>query len=158
MRIPSSTRRARTVDSAAMTPMIDVVFLLLIFFVCASAGQRIESVLPTELAAGAVASQQPAAPRPLLGDVKLRLRRAADGTTVVYMKQRTYTDLRRLGDALRALAEAAAEIPVILDTDGDVPVGDLVRVYDLCQAAGFLEISFAVDQRALRGATPAVTP
>lgn len=138
-----------------MTPMIDVVFLLLIFFVCASAGQTVESVLPTELAAGAVSAEQPAAPRPLLGEMKLRLRRAGGDTTVVYMKQRTYTDFRRLGEALRALAEAAAEIPVILDTDGDVPVGDLVRVYDLCQAAGFHEISFAVDAAALRRAAPA---
>ena len=30
-----------------MTPLIDVVFLLLIFFVCASTGQIRESLLPT---------------------------------------------------------------------------------------------------------------
>ena len=39
-----------------MTPMIDVVFLLLIFFVCASIGQIPESLLPTPLNSGSIDS------------------------------------------------------------------------------------------------------
>ena len=39
-----------------MTPLIDVVFLLLIFFVCASTGQIRESLLPTELSGGSIES------------------------------------------------------------------------------------------------------
>ena len=60
MRIPTSHRHADagTIDQA-MTPMIDVVFLLLIFFVCASVGQTADSLLPTELAAGGVAAKLP---------------------------------------------------------------------------------------------------
>ena len=39
-----------------MTPMIDVVFQLLIFFVVASTGQVAEALLPTELAASGTAA------------------------------------------------------------------------------------------------------
>ena len=53
MRIPT---RRHEVENNSMTPMIDVIFQLLIFFVCASAGQTLESHLPTELAAGTTES------------------------------------------------------------------------------------------------------
>ena len=39
MRVPSHHQDVERRDDLAMTPMIDVVFLLLIFFVCASLGQ-----------------------------------------------------------------------------------------------------------------------
>ena len=49
MQIPSYSRRRADRGDEAMTPMIDVVFLLLIFFICAAAGQVKEAVLPTEM-------------------------------------------------------------------------------------------------------------
>ena len=39
MKIPSAHYDRQLDDSQAMTPLIDVVFLLLIFFVCASTDQ-----------------------------------------------------------------------------------------------------------------------
>jgi biopolymer transport protein ExbD len=44
---------------------------------------------------------------------------------------------------LLALAETTSEIPVILDIEGAVPLGDVVRVYDACQSAQFRQVSFA---------------
>ena len=58
MRIPSRQREGDT-DNTAMTPMIDVIFQLLIFFICASAGQVQEAHLPTELAPGSIEAVQP---------------------------------------------------------------------------------------------------
>lgn len=130
-----------------MTPMIDVIFQLLIFFVCASAGQMVESHLPTELAAGAVESATPVIVERPFGEVWLRLRRRAaddqDGVTVVELNDREYAEEAALRQTLLALSETTPEIPVILDIDGAVPLGDVVRVYDACQSAQFRQVSFA---------------
>lgn len=130
-----------------MTPMIDVIFQLLIFFVCASAGQMVESHLPTELAAGSVESAAPMIVEWPFGEVWLRLRRNGDageaGTTVVELNDREYADAASLRTTLLALAETTPEIPVILDIEGAVPLGDVVRVYDACQSAQFRQVSFA---------------
>ncbi len=130
-----------------MTPMIDVIFQLLIFFVCASAGQTVESLLPTELAAGSVEAAAPVIVERPFGEVWLRLRRrmveGTDDVTVVELNDREYSDEPSLRTTLLALAETTPEIPVILDIDGPVPLGDVVRVYDACQAAQFRQVSFA---------------
>ena len=49
VRVPSSYSHSSERAEAAMTPMIDVVFLLLIFFVWTSSFQAIEAVLPSQL-------------------------------------------------------------------------------------------------------------
>lgn len=130
-----------------MTPMIDVIFQLLIFFVCASAGQMVESHLPTELAAGSVESAAPVIVERPFGEVWLRLRRKVaddqDGVTVVELNDREYAEEAALRQTLLALSETTPEIPVILDIDGAVPLGDVVRVYDACQSAQFRQVSFA---------------
>lgn len=130
-----------------MTSMIDVIFLLLIFFVCASAGQIAESHLPTELAAGAVESAPPMIVERPFGEVWLKLRHPMDegenAITIVELNDREYSDEASLRTTLLALAETTPEIPVILDIDGPVPLGDVVRVYDACQSAHFQQVSFA---------------
>jgi len=130
-----------------MTPMIDVIFQLLIFFVCASAGQTMEKHLPTELAAGAIESANPVIVERPFGEIWLRLRRRVpEGTealTVVELNDREYSDEPALRKTLLALAETTPEIPVILDIAGSVPLGDVVRVYDACQSAQFRQVSFA---------------
>ena len=43
-----------------MTPMIDVIFLLLIFFVCTASFRAVEEVLPTNLSLpGAIGAESP---------------------------------------------------------------------------------------------------
>lgn len=146
MRIPTAHRHADagTIDQA-MTPMIDVVFLLLIFFVCASVGQTVEAVLPTKLAAGNIAAQPAEPPPEQLEPLWIKLIRLPDHTEVELNGTR-HPDLDRLSAVLAGLreAEAAAEMPVVLDVSQDVPVGDALRVYDECLAAGFASIDFAV--------------
>ena len=151
MRIPSFRDHKESRNDQTMTPMIDIVFLLLIFFVCASVGQVQESILSTELAAGSIES--PKAPQPVqpLGEVWLNVRRTIDGETSVEVNQQEYTDFDRLRTMLQELAEIAPEIPVILEIDPDVVLGDMIHVFDTCRAAGFESISFAADSESLRG-------
>jgi biopolymer transport protein ExbD len=131
-----------------MTPMIDVVFLLLIFFVCASVGQIRESTLPTPLAAGSIEAADPIeAPKPL-GEVWIRLARRGAGegaVTTAEVNNQQYEDWDRLRGTLRELASVAPEIPVILDIGQSVPVGDFVDIFDTCRSAGFDDIQFATE-------------
>ena len=52
-----------------MTPLIDVVFQLLIFFICASTGRLRELLLPTDFAAGALGDQAAKSVERPLGEV-----------------------------------------------------------------------------------------
>jgi biopolymer transport protein ExbD len=147
MRIPTR-HRDTNVENTSMTPMIDVIFQLLIFFVCASAGQVQEALLPTELAPGSVESVNPLVVERPFGEVWLKLhqrlgKEPSDSQTIVELNDREYSDDASLRQTLAVLAETTPEIPVILDIDGPVPLGDVVRVYDACQAANFQQISFA---------------
>jgi biopolymer transport protein ExbD len=146
MRIPSQYLSGPSRTDDAMTPMIDVVFQLLIFFVIASTGQVAESFLPTELpATGAVETPVETLERePWADEVWVKLYRDAD-RTIADMNGTVYEDLARLDEVLRTLAEISRDNPVILDIGGDVPLGDLVRVYDTCRAAGFESIAFAAN-------------
>lgn len=133
----------------AMTPLIDVVFQLLIFFICASTGHMKELLLPTDFRAGSIgAAAAPEAEKPL-GEVWVKLHRTND-QTVAFLEGREFRDLGQLEQTLAALAAAATEIPVILDIAGDVPLGDVIRVYDACRAAHFRTVNFAADARLAR--------
>ncbi|HEX6986146.1 MAG TPA: biopolymer transporter ExbD [Planctomycetaceae bacterium] len=145
MRIPTSHRPpdAGTIDQA-MTPMIDCVFLLLIFFVCASVGATSEATLPTELAAGGIAAELPERQPEQLERLWMKLL-LQDGRTVAELNGSIHPDLDALSAVLTGLKEAGAagEMPVVLDVAADVPLGDAIRVYDECLAAGFASINFA---------------
>ena len=153
MKLPKRHDDAEGRREQALTPMIDLVFLLLTFFICASLGRVTEQTLATELAGTAVAADaaRPAADPPPLGEVWVRLERAGGaggtaGVTTATVDGRTYGDLGEVTAVLRGLADASAgAVPVILDVGGAVPAGDAVRVYDAARAAGFQTISFAAD-------------
>jgi biopolymer transport protein ExbD len=150
MRIPSSHSRRTPIDlQSAMTPLIDVVFQLLIFFICASTGHLRELLLPTDFAAGAIGDKAPQQIEKPLGEVRIRLRREVDAT-IFKVEGTEFTDLVNLTAMLRGLAETAIDIPVILEIDPDVPLGDAVSVYDACRAAKFRTINFAADASQLK--------
>ena len=110
MRIPSVHQRATDQDDSFMTPMIDVVFLLLIFFVCASIGQIRESHLPTPLAAGSVEVTDPVESPPPIDHFWIALERNANGATIATLNERQFSDWSELRNVLRQLAGLAAEV------------------------------------------------
>ncbi len=152
MRIPSTHSRSdRSRDNDVMTPMIDIVVLLLIFFVVAAAGQVHESLLPTELtAAGGIEASEPLDRDPWIVEVWLKLRTTNEGQTVIDMNGTEYADVKQLAAPLDELAQLSADSPVILDIGPEVPMQDVIAVYDLSRAAGFESVNFAAKAEDVR--------
>ena len=149
MRIPTSHSRRTPIDlQGAMTPLIDVVFQLLIFFICASSGHLREKLLPTDFASGAI-GEKPAVVEKPLGEVRIKLSRELD-LTVYQVSGQAFRDIDLLEQWLNQMAETAQEIPVILEIGGDVPLGDAIGVYDACRASRFDSIHFAADAKLLK--------
>ncbi len=147
MRIPTSHSRGAANADTAMTPMIDVVFLLLVFFVCAVAGIARESLLATELAAsGSVETDvSPVEPDPWVIEVWLKLKPGPSGRLTVDMNGTVYEDLDTMEAQLVQLAQVDATNPVILDIAPETPLGDVIDVYDRCRRAGLQSVNFAAD-------------
>ena len=127
-----------------MTPLIDVVFLLLIFFVCASVGQVAESLLPTELAetGGVKATVAQAAELPPPAQVWLRIRNRAEQLSFD-LEGRHCGTFEELANTMRQLAQLSPESPLVLDVGPDVPLEALVDAWDVANRAGFQSINFA---------------
>lgn len=139
-----------------MTSMIDVVFQLLIFFVCAAALQVREDLLPTPLAEGGVATVQPAVRLELVpvDEIWVHLLRDGTGETRIRLNDAEYADWGKLRNTLRALAQIAPESPVILEIAADVPAGEMIRLYDVCRSAGFTQLNFNAHDPAANSGSP----
>ncbi len=158
MRIPSHRDRGENRENMSMTPMIDVVFLLLIFFVCASLGQIPEAVLPTELAAGAVEAADPLERENPRDEYWLYLKQSDDGRIVYEINNARFDRVEVLEKTLNLLAELASQDPLVLDIAGEVPIGDMIHVYDAARRAGFESIHFAADPDKTGTALPPPKP
>jgi biopolymer transport protein ExbD len=129
-----------------MTPMIDVIFLLLIFFVCTASFQAAEEVLPTNLSLpGTTSEAQPVDPE--LEDldeivVKVLWR---DGRVAWQINGRDLPGLDAVRSVLRAAAGVKIDLPVILDVDAPVPIEDVIDVYDVCRQIGLRRVQFAAS-------------
>ena len=145
MKIPSYTRHEERDEAMSMTPMIDVVFLLLIFFVCASIGQQKELLLSTPISGGAVKSEAPPEnpDQPKPDRVYLKLLRI-DGATVTDLDGRMIEEAEEVRNLLVNLATLAPDIPVVIDTGPEVPLGDMIALYDICRSVDFETINFAI--------------
>lgn len=144
MRRPSAYRADRGFD-VMMTPMIDVVFLLLVFFVCTAGFDRPEEALPSRLSqpgvGGASVAMQAADD---FEEIIVQLR-DRQGRVEYQVGERTCADGEAVREVLVALAKIDTQLAVILDVDPAVPLGSMIDVYDSCRAAGFQRIQFAAD-------------
>ena len=135
-----------------MAPLIDVIFLLLIFFVCTSTFLPREELLPTPITvmAGNAPSEGMVNLPPEMFDFISDL-----GEIVIrfHFEKKPYWDIHdtrydtseAIAGVLKAMAGQSAEIPVILDIDENVPMEYIISVYDEARRAGFKKVQFAVS-------------
>ncbi len=155
MRIP--TRRRSGDVEVQMTAMIDVVFLLLIFFLSASAFERLEYDLPSGLAApvdpqtvdsqtAAAASATGTAPPALadhLDDLLITLRSAGGGLVEPSINGQTVTETE-LQAQLAAIGSLTAHPVVIIRPLDGITMGQAIGVFDAAKQAGLLDVRWAV--------------
>lgn len=145
MRIPHSLAGQHEF-SVSMTPMIDVVFLLLIFFVCTASFQISEAVLPSPLSTGDTSEDRLP---PELKDIDLErvlIEVTQEGAeTHLAINGQACPTVARLSETLAALIAIDRTLQVILDIAGETPLAAAIDVYDRCRLAGFQRIQFAAS-------------
>ena len=126
------TRRVRLAPVLDLTPMVDVVFLLIIFFMVSTTFITLESGLPVDLPQAQSAQAQAEGTPTVTIDASQRIYLA--GTEVAE------TSLVAMLEAV--LAERADGV-VVLRADQSVPHGLTVRVMDLIRQAGAQRVAIA---------------
>ena len=121
-----------------LTPMIDVILTLLIFFMAATklydwVEQKLDVQVPV------VSSAQPLTDTP--DDVKLRISREG---TIAYNDD--IIDLAEVKDRLRAARRNYPEQGVMIRADGRVEHQKVAEVMSACHAAGIGRILFSVRE------------
>ncbi|MFP6574064.1 MAG: biopolymer transporter ExbD [Pirellulaceae bacterium] len=148
MRLPdSNSRRGRELE-IKLTPMIDVVFLLLVFFIWNAQLQKVEYVLPSQLSVAAGNQEaQPMEPLPEadFDDVVVRIRWLNEQPSWS-INDNPVASLAELQERLMIIQEIKRDAPVILHPDKQVPLGHVIDVYDRSRSAGFDRIQFAASQ------------
>ena len=120
----------------ALTSMLDVIFLLLCFFVTVSVFSQWESEISIKLPNAKTAE----APERLPGEIIVNL--AKDGAISVNSVNLTLEDL---GVRLAKVAKFYPGQPVIIRADKDVRYEALVKLIDTCRASDIWNFSLATE-------------
>jgi biopolymer transport protein ExbD len=117
-----------------IAPMIDVVFLLLIFFVTSQIYAQWESEIGINLPTAKTAQENPRMP----GEIIINVSR--DGTVVVSGQ---VLDDDRLMTVLKRLVSVYPGQPVVIRADRKTDYEMVVRVLDICRRCDVWNVSFA---------------
>jgi biopolymer transport protein ExbD len=133
-----------------MTPMIDVVFLLLVFFLATASFEIVEQLLPGGISDQGVvagASDQPPPPDETrdIDDCIVRIAKSALPSTPFEYRfnDNLVADRASLVQQIRNIVRVKSDIPIIVHPDDDVPIGAAVDIYDQARASGGLRVYFA---------------
>ena len=146
MRVPSVFHERANRPDSAMTPMIDVVFLLLVFFVWTASFQTIEKLLPSQLTqevTGGTGNQDPLESEDF-EQVVVRVTYEQQ-TPAWWVNDQPLRSLAEVQRRLEQVARVRTDLPLRIDPDDLVPLGDVIDVYDVARILGFGDIQFAVS-------------
>ncbi|MEM8911319.1 MAG: biopolymer transporter ExbD [Planctomycetota bacterium] len=150
MKSPSQrrTRGQNHVDAeSSMTTMIDVVFLLLIFFVWTSSFDLPDQDLPGPLAVAATsdsAGQSITSRSPMQWSDEILIRiRNADSRPRFIVGSIAINDLDSLQAHMKAIADIGSVPPVIIDPDDLVPFDLVMTTLDRLRDVGCRNVSLA---------------
>ena len=133
MRLDRDTVPERGLD---LTPLIDVVFLLLVFFLAATTFADDEVQMELELPQAQNGNEDRQPDRPLVIAV------AQDGTLQVDGRQVSIEGLRQ---KLRAAAARDKDTEVVIRGDTRVHFGAVAQAFDACLGASLTKVAIAAD-------------
>jgi biopolymer transport protein ExbD len=117
-----------------LAPLVDVLLLLLIFFLMTWNAARNENELDVKVPKAAAAKERSAP----IGDVVVNVK--ADGNVVV---NRRTLNASELSDLLKQLVQYNAEQAVIIRGDETGAYKNVVGVLNICSEAGVTNVAFA---------------
>ena len=129
-------------DPVPMAPLIDIVFLTLVFFMVTSVYATLESeidiTLPT--ADGAVTSER------MQGEIFVNL--LADGSIVINEREVTIPELQKILDRVSEYLTGGS---VIIRGDRGANLGRAIAILNCCKNANIQNVSFAAVQEEPEG-------
>jgi len=127
-------KRKPKAPTVALTSMLDVIFLLLCFFVTASVYSQWESEISIQLPNAKTGEDPDRLPGEIIANI------AKDGTVRVNGAELTLEDL---GNRLKKIAKFYPGQAVIVRADRETSYDALVKVIDVCRGAGVWNFSLA---------------
>lgn len=130
--------RQKEILDVNITPLIDVVFLLLIFFMVSTTFEResqIEIMLP-EASASAKTTDE----------FVMQVTIDEEGTYYVNQQRVINTKLDTLMKAMKQVAGDRKDPPIILSADAKTPHQSVVTAMDAARRLGFVHLNFATTQ------------
>jgi len=121
-----------------VTPLIDVVFLLLIFFMVSTTFEH-QSRIQIELPEATAAATKP-------DDESLEIIIDVEGRYFIGDRQVVNTSLKTLKGAIRKAVGKREGIPVIIRADANTPHQAVVRALDATAQLGLIHISLATSK------------
>jgi biopolymer transport protein ExbD len=121
-----------------MASMVDVVFLLLIFFMCTSSFIQIEDKLPTQLSQVGSGTSEESLDFP---PVRISLQGGPGNLLITYNGQ-LYSNFQTLLEKLRN-DRISDEVSVIIEGQGNVSYESMVKALDCCYQANIRNVAFS---------------
>ena len=125
-------------EPVPMAPLIDIVFLTLVFFMVTTVYSTLESELDIQLPTASTAQLD----ERMQGEIYINLR--ADGRIVINERE---VQLNELQEVLYRVAEYFPGGSIIIRGDRDAMLGRAVAVLDACRKADIQNVSFAAIQQ-----------
>ena len=122
-----------------VTPLIDVVFLLLIFFMVSTTFER-ESQIQVQLPEASSEAEPQTPPRAL--DITID----REGRFYVNQLEVINTEIDTLKRALEKVAMQESELPVIITADAQTPHQAVMTAMDAASQLGYQRMTFAARQ------------
>lgn len=132
MKLPHTKKDAPEIN---LTPLIDVVFLLLIFFMVSTTFER-EAELSIELPEATTKAEN-------RKDEKIEIAIDASGRFYVNGRQLVNKQPQTLKQALGQAAEGKTELPVVISADAKTPHQSVIIVMDAARQLGLVRLTFA---------------
>ncbi len=134
MKFGSAKQRLADRPTIQMAPLIDIVFLLLIFFMSASIYHQLESEINITVPTAKESTEMSRVPGEIIINVK------KNGEIIVNQRHLSFEDLKKMLKRVSGLYEGQ---PVIIRADKETYHKHVIKVLDICAGADIWNVSFA---------------